>query len=354
MSIAHKSRDEAGSLLTGSPDQRAGKSRDQSERPDKIHNKTGNPLRHRYLRELRTEFGKYLVIFLLLIFTIGFISGFLVADGSMIIAYNDSFEKYRIEDGNFRTDEEISKSNRRDIEELGVTLYKNFYIEKGIENGSTLRLFQNREEINLLCLMKGRFPEKTGELVLDRMYADNNSIKVGDSIRFGRYDFVVTGLVAFPDYSALFQDNNDTMFDSVKFGIAAVGKEDFERFPSDEFEYCYSWKYRNPPSSAEEEKKVSDRLMEDLSEEVYLEDYIPRYLNQAIQFTGEDMGGDRAMMLILLYIVIAIIAFVFVITINDTIAKEAAVIGTLRATGFTRMELVRHYMTLPLIVFGAV
>ena len=350
MSIAHKSRDEAGSLLTGSPDQRAGKSRDQSERPDKIHSKTGNPLRHRYLRELRTEFGKYLVIFLLLIFTIGFISGFLVADGSMIIAYNDSFEKYRIEDGNFRTDEEISKSNRRDIEELGVTLYKNFYIEKGIENGSTLRLFQNREEINLLCLMKGRFPEKTGELVLDRMYADNNSIKVGDSIRFGRYDFVVTGLVAFPDYSALFQDNNDTMFDSVKFGIAAVGKEDFERFPSDEFEYCYSWKYRNPPSSAEEEKKVSDRLMEDISEEVYLEDYIPRYLNQAIQFTGEDMGGDRAMMLILLYIVIAIIAFVFVITINDTIAKEAAVIGTLRATGFTRMELVRHYMTLPLIV----
>ena len=80
-------------------------------------------------------------------------------------------------------------------------------------------------------------------------------------------------------------------------------QQDFE----DEYEYCYSWKYRNPPSSAEEEKKVSDRLMEDISEEVYLEDYIPRYLNQAIQFTGEDMGGDRAMMLILLYIVIAII-----------------------------------------------
>ncbi len=350
MSIAHKSRDEAGSLLTGSPDQRAGKGNDQSERPDKIRSNTGNPLRHRYLRELRTEFGKYLVIFLLLIFTIGFISGFLVADGSMIIAYRDSFEKYRIEDGNFRTDQEISKSNRRDIEELGVTLYDNFYIEKGIGNGSTLRLFQNREEINLLCLMKGRLPEKTGELVLDRMYADNNDIKVGDSIRFGRYDFVVTGLAAFPDYSALFQDNNDTMFDAVKFGIAAVGEEDFKKFPSDEVEYCYSWKYRNPLSSAEEEKKVSDRLMEDISEEVYLEDYIPRYLNQAIQFTGEDMGGDRAMMLILLYIVIAIIAFVFVITINDTIAREAAVIGTLRATGFTRAELVRHYMTLPLIV----
>ena len=95
---------------------------------------------------------------------------------------------------------------------------------------------------------------------------------------------------------------------------------------------------------------MSDDLMEDIAEEVYVEEFIPRYLNQAIQFTGEDMGGDRAMMLILLYIVIVIIAFVFVITINDTIAREAPVIGTLRATGFTRWELVRHYMTLPIIV----
>lgn len=61
-------------------------------------------------------------------------------------------------------------------------------------------------------------------------------------------------------------------------------------------------------------------------------------------------GGDRAMMLILLYIVILIIAFVFVITIRDTIIREAAVIGTLRALGFTKGELVIHYMALPLYV----
>lgn len=50
--------------------------------------KMKNPLRKRLPRELKTEFGKYLVIFLLLVATIGLVSGFLVADGSMIIAYN--------------------------------------------------------------------------------------------------------------------------------------------------------------------------------------------------------------------------------------------------------------------------
>ena len=44
--------------------------------------KMKNPLRKR-LRELKTEFGKYLVIFLLLVATIGLSIGFLVADGSI-------------------------------------------------------------------------------------------------------------------------------------------------------------------------------------------------------------------------------------------------------------------------------
>ena len=55
-------------------------------------------------------------------------------------------------------------------------------------------------------------------------------------------------------------------------------------------------------------------------------------------------------MQLLLYIMIAIIAFVFGITISNTISKEAPVIGTLRAMGFTKGELIRHYMAMPLLV----
>ena len=69
-----------------------------------------NPLRKRLLRELKSELGKYLVIFLLLAGTISLVSGFLVADGSMIIAYNEGFEKYKIEDGNFRLGEKANKA----------------------------------------------------------------------------------------------------------------------------------------------------------------------------------------------------------------------------------------------------
>ena len=42
-----------------------------------------SPLRKRLPRELKGEIGKYLVVLILMIATIGFVSGFLVADGSM-------------------------------------------------------------------------------------------------------------------------------------------------------------------------------------------------------------------------------------------------------------------------------
>ena len=309
-----------------------------------------SPLRKRLPRELKSEIGKYLVVFILMVTTIGFVSGFLVADGSMIIAYNESFEKYNIEDGNLRTAEQIYKTQREEIEKLGIKLYENFYLEESLDNGSTMRIFKNREEVNRVCLMKGELPTKTGEIAIDRMYADNNSLSVGDTLQSGKKTWKITGLVALSDYSCLFQNNNDSMFDSVKFGVSVVTEDEFDSLKQDKLQYNYSWKYDQKPKTEKEEKEVSEDLMEDIGKIVTLEAFVPQYQNQAINFTGDDMGSDKAMIIMLLYIVIVIMAFVFGITISNTIRKEAGVIGPLRASGYTRRELVMHYMTLPVLI----
>ena len=309
-----------------------------------------SPLRKRIPRELKGEFGKYLVVFLLMVLTIGFVSGFLVADGSMLKAYDESFDKYNIENGNFRTAEKVYRSQWKDIEAAGVTLYENYYIEEDLDNGSTMRFFKNREKVNKVCLMKGEMPSGQGEIAIDRMYADNNSLQVGDTLIRGKKSWKITGLVALSDYSALFQNNNDSMFDSVKFGVGIVTPEEFETLDQEKLQYNYAWIYNQQPKDEKEEKEVSEDLMEDIGNVVTLEAFVPRYLNQAIIFTGDDMGGDKAMVVMLLYIVIVIMAFVFGITISNTIRKEAGVIGTLRASGYTRRELIFHYMTLPVLV----
>lgn len=309
-----------------------------------------NPLRKRLPRELKGELGKYLVVFILMVASIGFVSGFLVADNSMLIAYNEGFEKYNIEDGNFRTAEQVHKTQREEIEALGVKLYDNYYVEESLDNGSTMRFFKNRQQVDKVCLMKGELPAGTGEIAIDRMYADNNNLSVGDTLRSGKRTWKITGLVALSDYSCLFQNNNDSMFDAVKFGVSVVTEEEFDSLDQEKLQYNYSWIYDEKPKTEKEEKEVSEDLMEDMGKIVTLEAFVPRYLNQAITFTGDDMGGDKAMMIMLLYIIMVIMAFVFGITISNTIRKEAGVIGTLRASGYTRQELILHYMTLPVLV----
>ena len=67
-----------------------------------------DPLNKRFIRELKSGIGKYLVIFMLLVISIGEVSGFLVADNSLIHAYEESFEKYNVEDGNFTSATELT------------------------------------------------------------------------------------------------------------------------------------------------------------------------------------------------------------------------------------------------------
>ncbi|MBR1456431.1 MAG: FtsX-like permease family protein [Oscillospiraceae bacterium] len=309
-----------------------------------------NPLRKRLPRELKSEAGKYVVIFLLMMLSISFISGFLVADNSMIAAYDGSFEKYDIEDGHFETAKALNRAQRKAVRALGITPYDLYFADLPLTNGSTLRIFAQRQEVDRVCLMQGSFPAQPGEIAIDRMYADNNGIQVGDTLQSGARTWRVTGLVALSDYSSLFAENSDSMFDSVKFGVSIVTAEEFSSLDSASLRYVYAWKYDDPPVGEREEHERSEDLMKALSKEVKLRGYVPRYVNQAIIFTGDDMGSDRAMMITLLYVIIVILAFVFAVTISNTILREAAVIGTLRASGYTRGELIRHYMSMPLAV----
>lgn len=324
-----------------------------------------NPLNKRFLRELKGELAKYIVIFVFMTAVIGLISGFLIADGSMYDTYNKSFEKYNIEDGNFELYSKADESVIDKLEKENVTIYENFYKEENVvrhnnikndeDSQSTLRFYVNREEVDKVDLMEGSLPEDINEIAIDRMYAVNNDIKVQDTLTVGSRILKVTGLVALSDYSSLFSDNSDTMFDSLKFGVGVVSQKCFDAYDDTHIHYVYSWLYDNKPEDDKEAKLMADDFVKTISANAILVNYIPQYINQAIHFTGDDIGSDRSMMIVLLYVLIVIMAFVFAVTTNNTIVKEANVIGTLRASGYTRGELLRHYILLPNIVtiFGA-
>lgn len=56
---------------------------------------------------------------------------------------------------------------------------------------------------------------------------------------FSKEKYKVTGLVALSDYSALFSNNTDLMFDAVLFGVAIVTDEQFDAIDKNTF-YDYA------------------------------------------------------------------------------------------------------------------
>ena len=325
-----------------------------------------NPLVKRIPRELAGDWRKYLVVALFLILTIGFVSGMYVANNSMMIAAEDGKEAYKLEDGHFELSEKADSALKSEIEKASkeqsvpVKLYENFF--KNVEEDQdcdgtaegTMRVYAENQQINLASLLEGRYPETKEEIAIDRMHADNAGIRVGDRIKAGGEEYQVVGLSAYVNYSTLHEKNSDLMFDALKFNVAMVTEEGFARLDQ-ELHYGYGWKYVKAPKDESEEKAWSEDLMEVVAKEAMmagaeLKDFLPRYANQAINFAPDDMGSDKAMGEVLLDVLVAIIAFIFAITISNTITKESSTIGTLRALGYTKGELVRHFISTPVIV----
>ncbi|MBR6338246.1 MAG: ABC transporter permease [Ruminococcus sp.] len=319
-----------------------------------------NPLNKRLPRELRGELPKYLIIFLFFVLCISAVSGFLVSDNSLQKANEESYDKFKIEDGYFEYKDLPSDEVLKKIEDEGkIKLFANFYKDEKVqsfkENDSTFRVYANREEIDLVDLLEGDMPTADNELGIDRLFAKNHDLKVGSTITFADKEYKITGIVALSDYSTLFENPSDMMFDNDKFGVGIVTKESFSEIRDDHIHYNYSYFYNSRPDRNDDKecKEKAEKLLETLSACGELEEFVPEFTNQAIIFAPNDFGGDETMITIFLYIIIVILAFVFSITISNTITKEASVIGVLRASGYTRGEMLRHYMIIPMLTLSA-
>lgn len=465
-----------------------------------------NPLNKRFKRDLRSDAGKYVAIFLFIVFFIGAASGFMVADNSVFAQFKTADVEYNVEDGHLAFNVKPSADVLSKIESQNdLKLYDLNYKEETIKHGKTLRIYKVRNELNKECLMSGEMPKAENEIAVDRMFAENNKIAVGDNVNINSKNYIVSGLIALSDYSALFKSNGDMMFDAVGFGVAVMTNDGYNTIETAHETVNYAWKYNSPVEDEETENAKSELLMKSLEkilkeydepliqaqvdslyddakpyinrlkaefesaekqleskylsaivhtnandtakmakelgitekqyknlkqvledaekdsdkwdfdsldsapkinlddyktssdmdfdemyEEIYkvvdavsgaglydcsqiyrdlaslkkitdkfsiddsgvlnITDYSAKYTNKSIMYAREDSTSDKATMMLMTYIVMVMIAFLFAVTTSNTISKEANVIGTLRAMGYSKGELIGHYMFLPMVV----
>lgn len=238
-------------------------------------------LRKRVFRDLKENLFRYLALGLLIILCMYMIGSLVGAGETIVQGVDEQAEKNHVEDGQFTCFVPLSKDNNKVLAEHDVELEKMFYLDFAKQK-ETIRVFQNRQKINLVALREGRLAEKENEIVLERRYAEEHQYTVGSQIMLGKIKFQVTGIATTPDYDAPLRKMSDTIVDSKNFGTAFVGKRAYNKLKQSHLaaqseEYLYAYRLKGTATSDDVKDFLNDfKVDADEISDLFFQDYWER------------------------------------------------------------------------------
>lgn len=310
------------------------------------------PLTKRIPRDFNTNIAKYIGIICILVCTISIGSSFQsVLDGAVTYLDDIKSENYQ-EDGFFETLEPINDKTKEYFDEKDIQVSENYYVtETEYNQDCKVLIFDERDKIDIPVLFEGNLPKADNEIALDHVFASQKEIVPGDKITLKGKKLIVCGTVSLPDYSALFMNNTDLMMNTSHFCVSVVSKNCFKQFSEGDITYRYSYRHNEADLSKAEKIKASEDMYKNLLENGNeVQNFLRADQNQSISFLEMDIGTDGPFMVVFVYILVALIAFVFAILTNNTIERESVIIGTLLASGYKKSEIIWHYIQPTLII----
>lgn len=366
-------------------------------------------LRKRVLRDLKNNLFRYIALAFLIIMGMYVIVSLIGAGYAIIDNGETHDEANKIEDGQFSVFVPLSDDEISQLEDAGAEVEGMFYEDYEVMDGKTLRVFANRENIDLVECDEGNLAEADDEIVVEKRFSQVNDISVGDIIQIAGNEFKVTGIGTSPDYNALFKEMSDTVVDSKVFGTVFVTEGAYDKLhatgESVKTEtYLYAFRLKGKTTcddvkdALEDIKVDTDRIDDEYFQEYwdrtgaaindfkegikelksganeladgvaelkketdsFLKDYDTDLANITSFVTSDDnprTGGaadDQQINVQAGYFfgVLLMLLFTYVISVFVVhgIEKESSVIGALYALGVKRRDLMMHYLTLPVIV----
>ena len=187
----------------------------------------------RYLRDIKKNFFRYFALFLLIAVCMFLVVAIVDSAYSIIEGTKELQERTHLEDCQVTLFNPFTPEEIKAIEDKGVTVESHTSFDYTLEDDSVLRIFANREKIDLVTLDEGKEAASHGEIVLLNRYAAEKNIKIGDTIKLGDEEYIVSGIGSSADYDAPYRKISDTSIDSSVFGTAFVCEQDYNLLKKD-------------------------------------------------------------------------------------------------------------------------
>jgi len=189
-----------------------------------------------------------------------------------------------------------------------------------------------------LCEVRdGKRPE-SGEAMLTQNFADCHDIKVGDMVKLGDVSYKISAFATKSDYIYMLQELSGYR-DNEKFALMIVGEADYEKIDAEEIGY-YSIRYNK-----DNEKEVRKKLNNDY----VIASYLAAATNTRISMPVNEGEAVTNMAMLFAPAMFIIVIALIVMVLGRRIKNEQYLLGTFLALGFSKKQIIRHYMRFGLL-----
>lgn len=296
----------------------------------------------RAVRSVKKNISFYIISTILTVLISILIIAPLSTGHNMKKVINDFVAKYKTEDAEFVTYNPISEDDMKTLESdydviMEYSRYKDMKFSGGDVDGHTVRVFDMPEKLNLCNVRDGSMPEN-GEALITQNFADLHGIKVGDEISLGKYSYKISAFATKADYIYMLEKQSGYV-DKSKFAVMVVTHDDYGKISADETGY-YSIKYNR-----DNEKEVREKL----NDEYVIASYLAATTNTRISMPVNE--GDEVSKIATMYapVMFIIVLALIVMVLGRNIRNEQYLLGTFISLGFSRKQIIGHYMRFGLI-----
>lgn len=238
-----------------------------------------NVLKKRILRDLKSNFFRYFALIVLIIVGIFIVVSMAGAAEVIIKGTDDRKITCNTEDGEFNVFIPLSESQISDFKDEGIELEAMFSIDSELDNGSVLRIMENRDSINLISVEKGDVASNNDETLIEKRYAEEHNLNVGDKIKISGKEYTICGTGSVPDYEMPLRKMSDSSIDSSSFGLVFFTSDEYNNIMkssgqmAEDYTYAYTLSKNVSHDDVRDKIKNLDFDYNDV-EDIYFQDYI--------------------------------------------------------------------------------
>ncbi|KEI97735.1 ABC transporter permease [Clostridium botulinum] len=294
-------------------------------------------LSKRIKRVIKSNKGSYIGCTLLVLLSCILFSSFNIAFRNIDKNFKEFVKDYNIDSAKFMVNKPIE--DIKNIEDkFNLSLEKRYEMDYNLDD-SILRIFSKTSKINKPYIIQGRNLKNKNEILLDPYFSREKNINLGDKIKIQGQDFKVVGFFSIPDYIYPLKSETDLIWDAKKFGIASIPEEDMKKLKGIRTFYHTVFKENN-----------ENDFKKYIEEKYNIVSYTERDNNVRYTLVKTKMDSSILMAITMPMIIILLTSTLLAIVMWRIIKTDLKQIGTLYALGYKKSEILKHYISYPIII----